>query len=63
MAYSRKDLEAQLDGLKKQADDMKKMLRPLADQDLIEPGTPVHEALRLSWQDSNRPLGQFLGYF
>ncbi len=63
MAYSRKDLEAQLDGLKKQADDLKKMLRPLADQDLIEPGTAVHDALRMAWQDSNRPLGQLVGYF
>ena len=47
MAYSRKDFEAQLDGLKKQADDLKKMLRPLADQDLIAPGSPVHDAMRV----------------
>ncbi len=63
MAYSRKDFETQLDGLKKQADDLKRMLRPLADQDLIEPGSPVHDALRVAWEDPNRPMGQLTEYF
>ena len=63
MAYSRKDLETQMDGLKKQADELKRILRPLADEDLLEPGSPVHDALQLAWLDPNRPLGQLMGYF